>query len=43
VGGQVVGTLSTDGDGRAEVVISDLKAGVYVVKADSVTIKIAKR
>lgn len=43
VGGQVVGTLSTDGDGRAEVVISDLKTGVYVVKADSVTIKIAKR
>ena len=43
VGGQVVGTLSTDGNGRAEVIISDLKAGVYVVKADSVTIKIAKR
>ncbi len=43
VGGQVVGTLSAGGDGRAEVIISDLKAGVYVVKADSVTIKIAKR
>ena len=32
-----------DADGRAEVSLSGLKAGVYVVKSDSITFKIAKR
>ena len=33
----------TDGNGNAQVMIADLPAGVYVVKTESITIKIAKR
>ena len=43
IGGQLVDTQWADENGRAEVSISGLTAGVYVVKADNVTIKIAKR
>lgn len=43
IGGQLVDTQWTDDNGRAEVSISGLTTGVYVVKADNVTIKIAKR
>ena len=43
VGGQLLDTQRADGSGRAEVSIASLAAGVYVVKSDSVTIKIAKR
>lgn len=41
--GQLVDTQWADEDGRAEVSISGLSAGVYVVKSDNVNIKIAKR
>jgi hypothetical protein len=41
--GLLVDTQWTDANGRAEVSISGLKAGVYVVKSDNVTLKIAKR
>ena len=41
--GRLVNTQWTDESGRAEVSISGLKAGVYVVKSDNVTLKIAKR
>ena len=43
IGGQLLDTQWADANGRAEVSISGLTAGVYVVKSDSVTIKIAKR
>ena len=43
IGGQIMDTQWTDDNGRAEVSISGLTTGVYVVKADNVTIKIAKR
>ena len=43
VGGQLIDTQRTDSNGRAEVSIAGLAAGIYVVKSDSVTIKIAKR
>jgi hypothetical protein len=43
MGGQLVDTQWADANGRAEVSISGLTAGVYVVKSDNVTIKIAKR
>jgi hypothetical protein len=43
VSGQIVDTQWADENGRAEVSISSLTAGVYVVKSDNVTIKIAKR
>jgi hypothetical protein len=41
--GRLVGTQWIDDSGRAEVSISGLAAGVYVVKSDSITLKIAKR
>jgi len=43
IGGQLVDTQWADENGRAEVSISGLTAGIYIVKADNVTIKIAKR
>ena len=41
--GRLADQQRADGDGRAEVSLSGLKAGVYVVKSDSITFKIAKR
>ena len=41
--GRLVGTQRTDGTGYAEVQLSQLPAGIYVVKTEHVTIKIAKR
>ena len=43
MGGQLIETKRTDDNGQAEVSIAGLAEGVYVVKSDSVTIKIAKR
>ena len=43
VDGQLVKALRTDNNGQAEVSISDLPAGVYVVRTNGVTIKITKR
>ncbi len=41
--GRLAESQQVDADGRAEVSLSGLKAGVYVVKSDSITFKIAKR
>ena len=43
VGGRLVLTARTDADGYAEVQTAQLPKGVYVVKSESVTIKIAKQ
>ena len=43
VGGRLMASHKTDGNGNAQVMIADLPAGVYVVKTESITIKIAKR
>jgi hypothetical protein len=43
VGGQLVDTQWTDEDGRAELSLSGLKAGVYILKSDDITFKITKR
>jgi len=43
LGGQLVDTQWTDESGRAEISIYNLAPGVYVVKTESKTIKIAKR
>lgn len=42
LGGRLVDTQLADNSGRAEVSISNLKAGVYVVKSDNAAIIIAK-
>ncbi len=42
-GGRLADTQWTDSNGRAEISLSGLAAGVYIVKTDSITIKIAKR
>lgn len=42
-GGQVLDTQFSDNDGRAEISIFGLAAGIYVIKSDNVTIKIVKR
>jgi len=41
--GRLAESQQVDADGRAEMSLSGLKAGVYVVKSDSITFKIAKR
>ncbi len=43
MGGQLVDTQRTDDDGQAEISLSGLKAGVYILKSDNITFKITKR
>ena len=43
VGGRLMARHKTDGSGNAVVEYADLPAGIYVVKTESITIKIAKR
>ena len=43
MGGRLVDTQRTDDNGQAEISLSGLKAGVYILKSDDITFKITKR
>ena len=43
MGGRRVDTQRTDDNGQAEISLSGLKAGVYILKSDDITFKITKR